>query len=69
MLSPADSRRPLLAAAALREFGRGGYHRTTVADTAREAKVSPVYVFKLYRGKCSRRWGMPTPPSSVTAPC
>ncbi|MEI3865675.1 helix-turn-helix domain-containing protein [Microbacterium sp. CCNWLW134] len=51
VLSTADSRRPLVAAAALREFGRGGYHRTTVADVAREAKISPAYAFKLYPRK------------------
>jgi AcrR family transcriptional regulator len=51
ILSTADARRPLVAAAALREFARGGYHGTTVADVAREAKISPAYVFKLYSGK------------------
>jgi len=33
------------------EFARGGYYATTVADVAREAKISPAYVFKLYSGK------------------
>lgn len=51
VLSTADARRPLVAAAALTEFARGGYHGTTVADVAREAKISPAYVFKLYSGK------------------
>jgi AcrR family transcriptional regulator len=51
ILSTADSRRPLVAAAALREFARGGYHGTTVANVAREAKISPAYVFKLYPRK------------------
>ncbi|WP_341946688.1 TetR/AcrR family transcriptional regulator [Microbacterium sp. LWH11-1.2] len=51
ILSTADARRPLVAAAALAEFARGGYHGTTVADVAREAKISPAYVFKLYAGK------------------
>lgn len=51
ILSTADTRRPLVAAAALREFARGGYHGTTVADVAREAKISPAYVFKLYPRK------------------
>lgn len=51
ILSTADSRRPLVAAAALRAFANGGYHGTTVADIAREAKISPAYVFKLYAGK------------------
>lgn len=51
ILSTADARRPLVAAAALAEFARGGFHGTTVADVAREAKISPAYVFKLYSGK------------------
>lgn len=51
ILSTADARRPLVAAAALAEFARGGYYATTVADVAREAKISPAYVFKLYSGK------------------
>lgn len=51
ILSTADARRPLVASAALAEFARGGYHGTTVADVAREAKISPAYVFKLYSGK------------------
>jgi AcrR family transcriptional regulator len=51
ILSTADTRRPLVAAAALREFARGGYHGATVADVAREANISPAYVFKLYPRK------------------
>jgi AcrR family transcriptional regulator len=51
ILSTADTRRPLVAEAALREFARGGYHGTTVADVAREARISPAYVFKLYPRK------------------
>lgn len=51
ILSTADTRRPVVAAAALAEFARGGYHGTTVADVAREAKISPAYVFKLYPRK------------------
>ena len=51
ILSTADARRPLVAAAALEEFARGGYYATTVADVARTAKISPAYVFKLYSGK------------------
>ncbi|RWZ46049.1 TetR/AcrR family transcriptional regulator [Labedella phragmitis] len=51
ILSTADTRRPLVAAAALRAFARGGYHGTTVANVASEAKISPAYVFKLYPGK------------------
>lgn len=50
-LSTADTRRPLVAAAALGQFARGGYHGATVADVAREAKISPAYVFKLYPRK------------------
>jgi AcrR family transcriptional regulator len=51
ILSTAETRRPAVAEAALREFARGGYHGTTVADVAREAKISPAYVFKLYPRK------------------
>ncbi|MFE7196669.1 TetR/AcrR family transcriptional regulator [Microbacterium oxydans] len=51
ILSTADARKPVVAAAALAAFARGGYHGTTVADVAREAKISPAYVFKLYSGK------------------
>jgi len=35
----------------MREFARGGYHGTTVADVAREARISPAYVFKLFPSK------------------
>lgn len=35
----------------MRAFARGGFHGATVADVAREAKISPAYVFKLYPGK------------------
>jgi AcrR family transcriptional regulator len=51
ILSTADVRRPMVAAAALVQFARGGYHGTTVADVAREAKISSAYVFKLYARK------------------
>lgn len=51
ILSTADARRPVVAAAAVTEFARRGYHATTVADVARAAKISPAYVFKLYAGK------------------
>ncbi|MBD7956484.1 TetR/AcrR family transcriptional regulator [Microbacterium sp. Sa4CUA7] len=50
-LSTAEARRPLVAAAAMAAFARRGYYATTVADVAREAKISPAYVFKLYAGK------------------
>lgn len=50
-LSTAESRRPLVAEAALRSFARGGYHGTTVADVARESRISPAYVFKLFPTK------------------
>ncbi|MGO3327202.1 TetR/AcrR family transcriptional regulator [Gordonia sp. (in: high G+C Gram-positive bacteria)] len=50
-LSTAESRRPLIVAAALRAFSRGGYGGTTVADVAREAGISTAYVFKLFPGK------------------
>jgi len=49
--SIAEARRPVVAAAALNQFARGGLHGTTVADVAREAKISPAYVFKLFPGK------------------
>lgn len=51
VLSTADSRRPLVAASAIREFARGGYHGTTIADVARGARISPAYVFKLFPSK------------------
>ena len=51
VLSTADVRRPVVAAAALRQFARGGFHRTTVADVAQDAKISPAYVFKLFPRK------------------
>lgn len=50
-LSTAESRRPVVAEAALREFARGGYHGTTVADVARASQISPAYVFKLFPTK------------------
>ncbi|WP_166982418.1 TetR/AcrR family transcriptional regulator [Paramicrobacterium fandaimingii] len=50
-LSTAESRRPLVAEAALTEFSRGGFHGTTVARVARTAKISPAYVFKLFPSK------------------
>lgn len=51
ILSTADTRRPLVAAAAVSAFARGGYHGTTIADVAREARISPAYVFKLFTSK------------------
>lgn len=51
ILSTADIRRPLVAAAALAAFARSGYHGTTVANVAQEAKISPAYVFKLFPRK------------------
>ena len=50
-LSTADSRRPIVAAAAVRRFAVGGYHGTTIADVATEAKISPAYVSKLFPSK------------------
>ncbi|MGB3443475.1 MAG: TetR/AcrR family transcriptional regulator [Actinophytocola sp.] len=50
-LSTSEIRRPVVARAALLEFSRGGYHGTTIADVARESKISPAYVFKLFPGK------------------
>jgi AcrR family transcriptional regulator len=50
-LSTAESRRPLVAAAALRQFAQRGYHGTTIADVAKEAQISPAYVSKLYPRK------------------
>jgi len=50
-LSTAELRKPAVAAAAVREFARGGYHGTTIADVARTAKISPAYVVKLFPTK------------------
>ena len=50
-LSTADLRRPVVAAAAVQEFARGGYHGTTIADVARAAAISPAYVVKLFPTK------------------
>jgi AcrR family transcriptional regulator len=51
LLSTSEARRPLVASSAVREFARGGFHGTTVADVAREAKISSAYVFKLFPSK------------------
>jgi AcrR family transcriptional regulator len=51
VLSTSDARRPLVAAGALRAFARGGYHGTTIANVATEARISPAYVFKLFPSK------------------
>jgi AcrR family transcriptional regulator len=51
ILSTAEVRRPAVAASAVREFARGGYHGTTVAAVANDAKISPAYVFKLFPSK------------------
>jgi len=51
ILSTAEARKPLVAAGAVRAFARAGFHGTTVADVAREAKISPAYVFKLFPSK------------------
>lgn len=51
VLSTAEVRKPLVAASAVREFARGGYHGTTIADVARDAKISPAYVSKLFPNK------------------
>ncbi|WP_129790040.1 TetR/AcrR family transcriptional regulator [Promicromonospora panici] len=51
VLSTAELRMPVVAAAAVQEFARGGYHGTTIADVARAAKISPAYVIKLYPRK------------------
>lgn len=50
-LSTAESRRPIVVAAALEEFSYGGLHGTTVAKVAHAAKISPAYVFKLFPSK------------------
>ena len=50
-LSTAELRIPVVTASAVREFARGGYHGTTVADVARAARISPAYVFKLFPSK------------------
>lgn len=51
VLSTAELRKPVVTASAIREFARGGLHGTTIADVARESKISPAYVFKLYPSK------------------
>jgi len=51
ILSTAEVRKPVVAASAVREFALGGYHGTTIANVAREAKISPAYVFKLFPSK------------------
>ncbi len=51
ILSTAELRKPVVTASAVREFARGGLHGTTIADVARESKISPAYVFKLYPSK------------------
>ncbi|PXA72001.1 TetR/AcrR family transcriptional regulator [Cryobacterium arcticum] len=51
ILSTAEVRKPVVAASAVREFARGGFHGTTIADVARDAKISPAYVFKLFPSK------------------
>jgi AcrR family transcriptional regulator len=51
ILSTAELRKPAVAASAVREFARGGFHGTTIADVARGAKISPAYVFKLFPSK------------------
>lgn len=50
-LSTAEQRRPLVIAAAMAAFARGGYRGTTVADVAAEAGISSAYVFKLFPSK------------------
>ncbi|MEL4319978.1 TetR/AcrR family transcriptional regulator [Leifsonia sp. YIM 134122] len=51
ILSTAEIRKPVVAASAVREFARGGYHSTTIAAVANEAGISPAYVFKLFPSK------------------
>ncbi|CAN5249405.1 TetR/AcrR family transcriptional regulator [soil metagenome] len=51
ILSTAEVRKPVVAASAVRAFARAGYHGTTVADVARESRISPAYVFKLFPSK------------------
>ncbi|MFL0410284.1 TetR/AcrR family transcriptional regulator [Microbacterium paludicola] len=51
ILSTADQRRPVVTDAALRRFSQRGFHATTVADVAAEAKISPAYAFKLFPRK------------------
>lgn len=41
----------MVAASAVREFSRGGYHGTTFADVGRESDISPAYVHKLFPSK------------------
>ena len=50
-LSTAEMRIPVVTASAVREFARGGYRGTTIADVARGARISSAYVFKLFPSK------------------
>ncbi|WP_227423266.1 TetR/AcrR family transcriptional regulator [Pengzhenrongella sicca] len=50
-LSTAELRIPVVTASAVREFSRGGYRGTTIADVAHAAGISPAYVFKLFPSK------------------
>lgn len=47
----ADVRRQTIAVAALRIFGRTGYHATPVADVATASGFSQAYVFRLFSDK------------------
>lgn len=47
----ADVRRETIATAALRVFGRTGYHATPVADVATASGYSQAYVFRLFSDK------------------
>lgn len=49
--STAELRKPAVASAAVRQFALKGFHSTTIADVAREAKISPAYVIKLFPTK------------------
>jgi AcrR family transcriptional regulator len=50
-LSTAELRKPIVIASAIREFARGCYHGTSIADVARASGISPAYVFKLFPSK------------------
>ncbi|SEP29573.1 TetR/AcrR family transcriptional regulator [Amycolatopsis saalfeldensis] len=49
--STADARRSIITRRAVEVFARSGYRATPVADVAKEAGISPAYVFRLYDGK------------------
>ena len=50
-LSTADLRRETMIASAVKVFAKTGYYGTTVADVAKDAGISPAYIFRLFPSK------------------